>query len=97
MIDWWPCSNRSVISSLLPSNSSISLRLSGLPPMERPTGPGRRDRAAMHAVTLLRGLEGRVAALAELIERILPPRQPASQRAFAGRRSSKPRRIGGSP
>ena len=49
------------------SNSSISLRVSSLPPMQRPTGPGRRDRAAMHAVTLLRGLEGRVAALTELI------------------------------
>jgi uncharacterized membrane protein YccC len=48
------------------SNSSISLRMSGLPHMQRPTGPGRRDRAAMHAVALLRGLEGRVAALTEL-------------------------------
>ena len=48
------------------SISSISLRMSSLPHMQRPTGPGRRDRAAMHAVTLLRGLEGRVAALTEL-------------------------------
>ena len=50
------------------SSSSVSLRMSGLPHMQRPTGPGRRDRAAMHAVTLLRGLEGRVAALTELIK-----------------------------
>ncbi|HEX6758484.1 MAG TPA: FUSC family protein, partial [Propionibacteriaceae bacterium] len=46
--------------------SAISLRLSGIPPLERPTGPGRRDRAAMHAVTILRGLEARVGALAGL-------------------------------
>jgi uncharacterized membrane protein YccC len=46
--------------------SAVALRLSKIPPLERPTGPGRRDRAAMHATTLLRGLETRVAALAEL-------------------------------
>ena len=44
--------------------SEISLRLSNIPALERPTGPGRRDRAAMHTVTILRGLEARVAALA---------------------------------
>ena len=46
----------------------ISLRLSSIPPLERPTGPGRRDRAAMEATTLLRGLETRAAALTELTE-----------------------------
>jgi uncharacterized membrane protein YccC len=46
--------------------SAISLRLSSIPAPERPTGPGRRDRATMHAVTILRGLEARVAALAGL-------------------------------
>ena len=45
---------------------AISLRLSNIPPLQRPTGPGRRDRAAMEAATLLRGLEARVAALQEL-------------------------------
>ena len=45
---------------------AISLRLSNVPPLQRPTGPGRRDRAAMEAATLLRGLEARVAALQEL-------------------------------
>ncbi len=44
----------------------ISLRLSRIPLLQRPTGPGRRDRAAIQAVTLLRGLEARVAALTEL-------------------------------
>jgi uncharacterized membrane protein YccC len=44
--------------------SEIGLRLSNIPALERPTGPGRRDRAAMHTVTILRGLEARVAALA---------------------------------
>jgi uncharacterized membrane protein YccC len=43
--------------------SEISLRLSSIPALERPSGPGRRDRAAMHTVTILRGLEARVAAL----------------------------------
>jgi uncharacterized membrane protein YccC len=46
--------------------SAISLRLSSIPALERPTGPGRRDRAAMQAATILRGLEARVAALARL-------------------------------
>jgi uncharacterized membrane protein YccC len=50
------------------SDSSISLRLSSIPPPQRPTGPGRRDRAAMQAATLLRGLEARVAALSELTD-----------------------------
>jgi uncharacterized membrane protein YccC len=48
---------------------AVALRLSRIPPLERPTGPGRRDRAAMHASTLLRGLETRVAALAELTDK----------------------------
>jgi Fusaric acid resistance protein-like len=48
------------------SDPSISLRLSRIPPLERPTGPGRRDRAAIHATTILRGIEARVSALAEL-------------------------------
>ena len=48
---------------------AVDLRLSGIPPLERPTGPGRRDRAAVHAGTLVRGLEARVGALDELIER----------------------------
>jgi uncharacterized membrane protein YccC len=47
-------------------DSAASLRLSRIPPLERPTGPGRRDRAAMHAVTILRGVESRVNALSEL-------------------------------
>jgi uncharacterized membrane protein YccC len=51
------------------TDSSISLRLSSIPPLQRPTGPGRRDRAAMQAATLLRGLEARVAALSELTDR----------------------------
>jgi uncharacterized membrane protein YccC len=51
---------------------AITLPLSSIPPLERPTGPGRRDRAAMHAATLIRGMEARVAALAELTERIHP-------------------------
>ena len=46
----------------------IGLRLSRIPPLERPTGPGRRDRAAMEATTLLGGLEARVAALTDLTE-----------------------------
>ena len=50
-------------------DSAVALRLSRIPPLERPTGPGRRDRAAMHASTLLRGLETRVAALAELTDK----------------------------
>ena len=45
---------------------AISLRLSGIPTQQRPTGPGRRDRAAMDAATLLRGLEARVVALTQL-------------------------------
>jgi uncharacterized membrane protein YccC len=48
------------------SDSSIGLRLSSIPPLERPTGPGRRDRAATQAATLLRGLEARASVLAEL-------------------------------
>jgi hypothetical protein len=48
---------------------AVGLRLSSIPPLERPTGPGRRDRAAMHAASLVRGLEARVDALDELIER----------------------------
>ncbi|MFL6047583.1 MAG: FUSC family protein [Propionibacteriaceae bacterium] len=54
-------------------DSAVALRLSRIPPLERPTGPGRRDRAAMHATTLLRGLETRVAALAELTDKGHPP------------------------
>ena len=50
------------------AQDAISLRLSSIPPLERPTGPGRRDRAAMEATTLLRGLETRAAALTELTE-----------------------------
>ena len=53
-------------------SSTVSLRLSSIPPLQRPTGPGRRDRAAMHAATLLRGLEGRVAALTELSDEDRP-------------------------
>ena len=45
----------------------VGLRLSRIPPLERPTGPGRRDRAAMQAATILRRLEARVGVLAELI------------------------------
>ena len=48
--------------------SAIGLQLSRIPPLERPTGPGRRDRAAMEATTILRGLEARLAALTELSE-----------------------------
>jgi uncharacterized membrane protein YccC len=47
---------------------AVGLRLSSIPPLERPTGPGRRDRAAMHAASLVRGLEARVDALDELID-----------------------------
>jgi len=54
------------------SDSSISLRLSSVPALQRPTGPGRRDRAAMQAATLVRGLEARVAALSELTNRAHP-------------------------
>ena len=50
------------------TGGAIGLRLSRIPPLERPTGPGRRDRAAMEATTILRGLEARVAALTELTE-----------------------------
>jgi len=50
------------------AQGAIGLRLSSIPPLERPTGPGRRDRAAMEATTLLRGLEARAAALTELTE-----------------------------
>jgi uncharacterized membrane protein YccC len=50
------------------AQGAIGLRLSNIPPLERPTGPGRRDRAAMEATTLLRGLEARAAALTELTE-----------------------------
>ena len=53
-------------------SGSISLRLSGIPPLQRPTGPGRRDRAAMEASTLLRALEARVAALSQLTDRDHP-------------------------
>ena len=48
------------------SDGAVALRLSDIPPLQRPTGPGKRDRAAMHAATILRGLEGRVTVLAEL-------------------------------
>jgi uncharacterized membrane protein YccC len=48
------------------SDSSPTLRLSSIPTLQRPTGPGRRDRAAMQAATLLSGLEARVAALTDL-------------------------------
>jgi Fusaric acid resistance protein-like len=47
----------------------VGLRLGSIPPLERPTGPGRRDRAAMHASALVRSLEARVGALDELIKR----------------------------
>jgi uncharacterized membrane protein YccC len=50
------------------TDGAVALRLSHIPPLERPTGPGRQDRAAMHAATILRGLEARVAALAELTD-----------------------------
>jgi uncharacterized membrane protein YccC len=52
----------------LNDDHAISLRLSRIPPLERPTGPGKRDRAAMHAATLIRGLEARVGVLAELTD-----------------------------
>ena len=48
---------------------AVDLRLGGIPPLQRPTGPGKRDRAAMHAGTLVRGLDARVGALDGLIER----------------------------
>jgi uncharacterized membrane protein YccC len=51
------------------TDDAVGLRLSSIPPLERPTGPGKRDRAAMHAATLVRSLEARVGALEELIER----------------------------
>jgi uncharacterized membrane protein YccC len=51
------------------TDDAVGLRLGSIPPLERPTGPGRRDRAAMHAATLVRSLEARVGALNELIER----------------------------
>jgi uncharacterized membrane protein YccC len=54
------------------SDGEISLRLSQIPPLERPTGPGRRDRAAIQAATLLRGAETRVVALAELAHQYRP-------------------------
>jgi uncharacterized membrane protein YccC len=47
----------------------VGLRLGSIPPLERPTGPGRRDRAAMHASALVRSLDARVGALDELIKR----------------------------
>jgi uncharacterized membrane protein YccC len=47
---------------------AINLRLSSIPTQQRPTGPGRRDRAAMDAATLLRGLEARVVALTQLTD-----------------------------
>jgi uncharacterized membrane protein YccC len=54
------------------SDGDASLRLSQIPPLERPTGPGRRDRAAMHAATLLRSVESRVTALADLAQQNRP-------------------------
>ena len=54
------------------SEGALSLQLSRIRPLERPTGPGRHDRAAMHAATLLRGVEGRVTALAELAHQHRP-------------------------
>jgi uncharacterized membrane protein YccC len=51
------------------TDDAVGLRLSSIPPLERPTGPGRRDRAAMHATALVRSLEARVGALDELSER----------------------------
>ncbi|HET6759916.1 MAG TPA: FUSC family protein [Propionibacteriaceae bacterium] len=47
---------------------AINLRLSSIPTQQRPTGPGRKDRAAMDAATLLRGLEARVVALTQLTD-----------------------------
>jgi Fusaric acid resistance protein-like len=54
------------------SGGAITLRLSRIPPLQRPTGPGRRDRAAIQAATLLRGAESRVTALAELAHQHRP-------------------------
>jgi uncharacterized membrane protein YccC len=54
------------------SNVASSLRLNSIPPLQRPTGPGRRDRAAMQASTLLRGVEARVAALEGLTNHDYP-------------------------
>jgi uncharacterized membrane protein YccC len=51
------------------TDNAVGLRLSSIPPLDRPTGPGRRDRAAIDAATLVRSLEARVGALDELIER----------------------------
>jgi hypothetical protein len=51
------------------TDDAVGLRLSSIPPLERPAGPGKRDRAAMHAATLVRSVEARVGALDELIER----------------------------
>jgi hypothetical protein len=39
------------------SDGVVDRRLGNVPLRERPTGPGRRDRAAIHAATILRGLE----------------------------------------
>jgi hypothetical protein len=62
---------------------AISLRLSSIPPLERPTGPGRRDRAAMHAVTILRSLEARVTALPGLT---MTPQSRTTEIHNAGRK-----------
>ncbi len=53
----------------LDTDDVVGLRLGSIPPLERPTGPGRRDRAAMHASALVRSLDARVGALDELIQR----------------------------
>jgi len=47
--------------------TSAPLRLSHVPALERPTGPGARDRAAAHATVLLRGLDSRAASLRTLL------------------------------
>jgi hypothetical protein len=60
------------------SDSSPTVRLSSIPPLQRPTGPGRRDRAAIQAATLLSGLEARVAALTDLTDG-QNPAQPRAQ------------------
>ena len=74
-IGWWRSANRMVmgVPRLSPmSSGAIARPLSSIPPLERPTGPGRRDRAAMQAATSSAAWRPGVAALAELTERIHP-------------------------
>jgi hypothetical protein len=54
------------------------LRLSGVPPDERPTGPGATDRGLTHLAAALRALHGRVEALEELAPATLAGRSGPS-------------------